>query len=148
MRIPSQNSGSGVDRAGSVFRMYVGGNAIVTWYVAMTDPRSLMYLVASTRDGAILIWALMAVGAIAVLDAVINDFLPDRFHWRVALRQRHYILVAMAFCYIAQLYVEFNSLRSGGLLAYYLWNALTIMLVAFIDAHQRSQDAQQCAICN
>ena len=43
---------TGVDRAGSVFRMYVGGNAIVTWYVAMTDPRSLMQLVASTRDGA------------------------------------------------------------------------------------------------
>ena len=141
-------SHTGVDRAGSVFRMYVGGNAIVTWYVAMTDPRSLMHLVASTRDGAVLIWMLMVVGAAALLDAVVNDFLSDRFHWRIGRRQRHYILAALAFCYIAQLYVEFFNLRSGGLLAYYLWNAATIMFIAFIDAHQRNKDNQCSTVCN
>jgi hypothetical protein len=140
-------SHTGGDRAGSIFRTYMGGNAIVTWYIGMTDPRSLMHLVASTGEGAVVLWLLMLFGAAALLDAVINDFLPERFHWRIALRQRHFILAAMAFCYVAHLYVAVFSLRSTGLLLHYLWSALTIMAVAFIDAHQRSKDAQ-CATCN
>lgn len=134
--------------AGSVFRMYMGGNAIVTWFIAMTDPRSLMHSVAATAEGAALIWLLMMVGAAAILDAVINDLLPQRFRWRVALRQRHFILAAMAFCYVAQLYVAFFNLRSTGLLLYYLWNAGMIMLAAFLDAHQRSKDASCVIVCN
>jgi hypothetical protein len=135
-------------RAGSVFRVYMGGNAIVTWCIAMTDPRSLMHIVASTGEGAVLVWLLMVVGAAALIDAVINDLLPARFHWRVALRQRHFILAAMAFCYVAQLYVAFFSMRSTGLLMYYLWNAVTIMAMAFFDAHQRSKDATCVIVCN
>ena len=139
---------SAASRAGSVFRIYMGGNAIVTWYVAMTDARSLMHLVASTHEGATLVWMLMAFGAAAVIDAVVNDVLPRRWHWRVALRQRHFILAAMAFCYVAQLYVAFFNLRSTGLLLYYLWNAGMIMLAAFLDAHQRSKDATCVIVCN
>lgn len=135
-------------RAGSVFRIYMGGNAIVTWFIAMTDPRSLMYAAASTGEGAVLVWLLMLVGAAAVIDAVVNDLLPRRFHWRVALRQRHFILAAMAFCYVAQLYVAFFNFRSTGLLLYYLWNATMIMLAAFLDAHQRSKDAACVIVCN
>ena len=78
----------GADHAGSIFRVYMGGNAIVTWYVAMTDARSLIHHVAATGEGAALIWMLMLVGAAAVIDAVVNDLLPPRFHWRVALRLR------------------------------------------------------------
>jgi hypothetical protein len=35
----SRTAHTGGDRAGSVFRVYMGGNAIVTWYIAMSDPR-------------------------------------------------------------------------------------------------------------
>lgn len=139
---------NGGDRAGAVFRIYMGGNAIVAWYVAMSDPRSLLHLVASSSEGAVLIWLLLIVGVAALLDAVINDLLPQRFHWRPALRQRHFILAALAFCYVAQLYVAFFKLRSSGLLLYYLWNAGMIMLAAFIDAHQRSKDASCVIVCN
>lgn len=125
---------------GSAFRFYVGGNAVVSWYVAMTDPRALMHLVASTVDGAVLVWAVMPIGVWALFDAIINDVLPERFHWRVALRQRHYILVALAFCYMAQLYIAFYTTRPASLLIYYTWNAAAIMFVAFIDAHQRAKD--------
>ena len=142
LRIPH----TGADRAGSVFRVYMGGSAIVTWYIAMAEPRSLLHMVASTGQGAALIWMLMLVGLAALLDAIINDFMPPRFHWQAALHQRHFILAAMAFCYVAQLYVAFFGVRSTGLLLYYLWNAITIMAIAFVDAHRRSKDAQ-CA-CN
>lgn len=126
--------------AGSAFRLFVGGNAIVSWYTAMTDPRALMHLVAATTEGRALIWVLMLIGAWAMVDAVINDVLPERFHWRVALRQRHFILAGMAFCYMAQLYIAFATSWPASLLIYYTWNAGAIMIVAFIDALQRAKD--------
>lgn len=138
----------GGDRAGAIFRMYMGGNAVVSWYMALYEPRSLMHLVASSIEGTVLIWMAMLVGLAALLDALINDFLPHRCNWRVALRQRHFILTAMAFCYVAQLYVAFLYLRSSGLLIHYLWNVATIMAVAFFDAHQRSKDASCVRFCN
>jgi hypothetical protein len=107
-----------------------------------------MHVVASTSDGAALIWFLMVVGIAVLLDALINDFLPERFRWRIAVRQRHFMLAAMAFCYVAQLYVAYYNFRSTGLLLYYLWNASTIMLIAFIDAHQRSKDASCVIVCS
>ena len=141
-----QNERRSPQRSGSVFRIYVGGNAIVSWYVALTDPRSLMHAVTASDQGAMLIWLLAVLGAAAVLDAVINDLAPRKFHWRVALRQRHFILTAMAFCYLAQLYLAcIYNFRSTGLLMYYLWNAGMIMLAAFLDAHQRSKD-YSCSI--
>lgn len=139
---------TGGNRAGSLFRIYMGGNAIVSWYIAMTDPRSLMSLVTLTGEGAALIWLLMFVGAAALVDGIVNDLLPARFHWRCAVRQRHFILAALAFCYVAQLYVAFFKLRSTGLLMYYLWNAAAIIAVAFFDAHQRSRDAKCVIACN
>lgn len=138
---------TGGDRAGSVFRLYMGGNALVSWFVAMTEPRSMIRLAASSSEGTILSWALMLIGLAVVFDVLINDFLPDRFHWKTALRQRHILLAAMAFCYVAQLYVGFYSLHSPGLLLYYMWNACTIMFISFVDAHQRSKDATCVISC-
>lgn len=138
----------GGERAGSLFRVYMGGNAILSGFMALNEPRSLMYLVASSVEGSVLILMLALVGAAALVDAVINDFLPKRFHWQVAIRQRHFILAAMAFCYVAQLYVAFFYLRSAGLLMHYLWNVFAIMAVAFFDAHQRSKDASCVIVCN
>ena len=144
-RAPERRRSLIVARAGSAFRLYVGGNAIVSWYVAMTDPRALMHLAASSADGAVLVWAVMLIGAWALLDAFINDVLPARFHWRLALAQRHFVLAGMAFCYMAQLYIAYYTSRPASLLVYYIWNAAAIMVVAFIDAHQRAKD-QACKI--
>lgn len=136
-----------LQRSGSIFRIYMGGAACISWYTAIADPSSLMHSVAATVDGASAIWALMILGACAVVDAVVNDILPERWHWRVALRQRHYILVLMAFCYLAQIYTAFQTGRHISLAYSYLWNASMIMLAAFIDAHQRLKDAK-CQIAN
>lgn len=53
----------------------------------------------------------------------------------------------MAFCYVAQLYVAYTHFRSTGLLIYYLWNAVFIVFISFVDAHQRSRDATCVVIC-
>jgi hypothetical protein len=134
-------------RSGSLFRIFMGGAAVISWIIAMTDENALMYSVASTADGASAIWALMILGACLMADAIFNDILPDRWHWRVALRQRHYILMLMAFCYLAQIYTAFELGRHISLAYDYLWRASIIMLAAFYDAHQRLKDAK-CQISN
>lgn len=133
--------------AGSVFRIFMGGAAVISWIVAMTDPNALMHSVASTTDGALAVWALMLLGGCLMVDAIFNDVLSERWHWRVALRQRHYLLVGMAFCYLAQIYTAFELGRHISLTYDYTWRAMWIMFAAFIDAHQRLKDAK-CQIAN
>lgn len=125
----------------------MGSAAIVSWHIAMTDPTALIHSVASTSDGANAIWVLMLLGGCVPVDAIVNDMLPERFHWRVAVRQRHYILVGMAFCNLAQIYTAFEIDRNISLADSYLWNASALMAAAFIDAHQRLKDAK-CQIAN
>lgn len=133
---------------GSLLRAYMGGNACIAWFNATNEPHSLISQAAAIPAGLMFIWLLMVAGVALLVDVVINDILPERFHWRVAVRHRHLILSTMAFCYIAQLYVAFYSLRSTGLLIFCLWNAATLMFIAMVDAHQRSKDATCQAICN
>lgn len=134
-------------RSGSVFRIYIGGAAIVSWFIAMFDPTALMYSVAASADGAYAIWALMLLGGCLLVDAILNDILPERWHWRVAMNQRHYLMVGMAGCYLAQIYTAIELGRHISLTYNYLWNAGMIMFAAFLDAHQRLKDAQ-CQIAN
>lgn len=133
---------------GSAIRAYMGGNAFIAWFNATNEPYSLMGQTATIPAGLMFLWLLMISGMALLVDVIINDILPERFHWRVAVHQRHLILSSMAFCYVAQLYVAFYSLRSTGLLIYYLWNAGTLMYIALVDAHQRSKDATCQVICN
>lgn len=139
---------SSAPRSSSVFRIYMGGNAVVSWYIASSDSTSLIRRAMLTSEGALLVWALALLGMLAIADAVINDLMPRRFHWRVALRQRHFILTVMAFCYLAQLYVAFCNDRTTGLIIYYLWNAAMIVFAAYLDAHQRYKDALCATACN
>lgn len=136
----------GGDRAGSVFRLYMGGSAIVTWFLA-GEPKTMLSLASLAAPGTLLIWCLMFIGMAAMVDAVVNDFMPERFHWKSAVKQRHFILSGMAFCYVAQLYVAFSTVHSTGMLLYYLWNASAIMFISFVDAHQRSKDATCVITC-
>jgi len=127
---------------GSAFRIYMGGNAIVTWYRSIADPESSLYDFAKTYNGAALIWIMGMIGVAALIDAIVNDFMPARFKWKGAVQQRHFIMAGMAFCYAAQLYIALQENRPAGLLIFYIWNASIIMYVTFIDARQRARDAQ------
>ncbi|MDQ2821275.1 MAG: hypothetical protein M3Y65_12915 [Pseudomonadota bacterium] len=127
-------------RDGSMFRIYIGGLAIIALYMSIQVPNSLSNLVAATNDGAMLIWLQAILGGCAIVDAIVNDLLPAQWHWRLALRQRHYIMVGMAFCFLTQIFSAFWQDRLSGLEAYYTWNALMIMVAAFPDAQQRLKD--------
>lgn len=130
-----------------MFRISIGGLGVIALYMSIWVPDSLSYSVASTSDGATLIWAQALLGACAIVDAIVNDLLPKQWHWRLALRQRHFIMVGMAFCFLTQIFSALWQGRLTGLEAYYTWNAITIMVAAFPDAYQRLKDAK-CQTAN
>jgi hypothetical protein len=136
-----------IERAGSLLRVAMGGYSILTWFIAMTDPRAQMYWVATESDGAVALWMLMICGACVLIDAVVNDILPDRYHWRFALHLRHYSLWGMAAGFLAQVYNAYASNNNSGFTYIYLWNAGLILIAAFWDAKQRLKDAK-CQIAN
>lgn len=129
-------------RHGYMFRIYMGGLAIVSWYMSIWVSDSLAYSVASTCDGMVMTWAQAALGAAAIIDAIVNDLMPPQWHWRPALRQRHFIMVGMAFGFLTQIFSAVWQGRPSGLEAYYCLNALMIMIAAFPDAYQRLKDAK------
>lgn len=130
-----------------MFRIYIGGLAVIALYMSIEVPGSLSATVASTSDGAALIWLQAVLGTCAIVDAVVNDLLPEQWHWRLALRQRHYIMVGMAFFFLTQIFSAVWQGRLTGLETYYTFNAVMIMAAAFPDAYQRLKESK-CQTAN
>lgn len=129
------------DYALTLLRMYMGGNAVVTWHNAVTEPHSLIAQATKTNDGLMLVWLLGIVGTVMAIDVIINDVMPNRYIWLRVLKNRHYLFSSLAFCYVAQLFVGVMAHQGAALLIYYVWNASIIMVASFLDAKKRSRDA-------
>jgi len=129
------------DYALTVLRMYMGGNAVLSWYNAMNEPSSMIARTSNTFDGTLLIWALGAVGAAMVIDVIINDLMPQSFKWGRALKYRHYLFAALAASYVAQLFAADMASHSNGLGITWAWHAGMTMIASFVDAKKRSRDA-------
>lgn len=129
------------DYALTVLRMYMGGNAVVAWYSAMSEPSSMIAKTTRTFDGTLLIWVLGIVGAAMVIDVIINDIMPRKYQWKKALKYRHYLFAALAASYVAQLFAADMASHSSGLGVSWAWHAGMTMIASFVDAKKRSRDA-------
>lgn len=129
------------DYALTVLRMYMGGNAVVTWYNAITEPTSLVARTSNTFDGQLLIWILGIIGASMVIDVIINDVMPQKFQWKKALKYRHFLFAALAASYISQLFVSDMASHGNALRVSWVWHAGMTMIASFVDAKKRSRDA-------
>lgn len=137
------------DWALPLLRLYMGGNAVVTWHNATTNPQALLYRTAAGNpDGQTLVWFMGLFGLILIIDLFINDILPEKFHWNGAIKYRHFLILALAFCYIAQLFVGTMGGQVLHLLIYNLWNAGMIMTAAFLDAKSRSRNSLCVVTCS
>jgi hypothetical protein len=114
----------------------------------MNDPHSHLFRVAMTSDGATLLWVMGMFGVAIVLDVFINDWTPERIKigsvtfrlaWRRAFQHRHFLFIALAFCYAAQPYVAERGGYGVSLLIFFYWNSLQNIVIAFLDAKQRTR---------
>lgn len=136
------------DHYPSVCRFILGGTATVSCYYGLLDPYAGLYAVSLYAEGAALLWLMGAIGAVLVLDVLINDWTPDQVHiagrhfklnWRRTFKYRHYLFASLAFCYAAQPFVAERGGHSVSLLLFFYWHACINIAVAFLDAKQRSR---------
>ena len=126
--------------AAVLYRLTMCSLAVSLWLIAEFDSRSLMAQFANHSYGSFLTAATGILGIVGMFDVLINDVMNERFKWRPAYRHRHLILVVLAFCYIAQVYIGATSFKSLGLNLFASWNAVSLLSLAFIDAAQRSKE--------
>lgn len=136
------------DHAMPLLRLYAGGDALVSWYNSFSDPYARLGRIAQTLDGGILLWIMALAGLAIVIDVLINDFTPERLKlgkhsirlaWNKAFQYRHFLFVALSFCYAAQPYVAERGGYAVSLLVYFYWQAAQTIVIAFFDAKQRSR---------
>lgn len=136
------------DHFPALCRFAIGGDAMLTWYNAVSDPRSEVYHLAQASDAATLFGLMAGIGLVLMLDVLFNDATPDYVHvagkrlrvfWQRAFKYRHFCFVSLAFCYAAQPFVAERGGYSVSLLLFFYWNAFLNIAVAFLDAKQRSR---------
>lgn len=133
------------DKGLTLLRVYIGGNAIISWYLAISDPRSLVGINALLSDGMPLVWFQAFIGICILMDLVINDFMPKRVTWKNALKYRHVLFSSLAFSFVGQVFSAAMSHQTAANIVYYVFNASIIMLASIVDAKKRSRDAE-CAM--
>lgn len=124
-----------------LYRLSMCSLGLVLWIIAEIEPRSMTAQFADSRAGGFLIAMTGILGIIGMIDVLINDILPERFTWAYARTHRHFVLVALAFCYIASLYTSLDTVKSAGLSLFYCWNAVSLLSLAFVDAYSRSKES-------
>jgi hypothetical protein len=145
------------DHFPALCRLAIGGDAIVSWYNAVHDPHSHLFQIARSADGNTLMWIMGLIGAMVVIDVLINDWTPDfirigrkslRLHWQRAFKYRHFLFASLAFCYAAQPFVAVMTGNNVSLLLFFYWNSFLNIAVAFLDAKQRARSIGWQRACN
>lgn len=116
-------------------RLYLAVSVIYTQVAAMTAPATLLYqaLAKSVPFGVLGVWVLVAVASVAVLDVVVNDWMPDRFELPTAYAQRHLVYMGLAMGLASISFVLTKSNGWGVLQWRYLLDAAAAVAIAFND---------------
>ena len=124
---------------------------MITWYLGFFESRSLNFLIAASREGSFVLWAILVCGVLTVVDICLNDYrtaFQKRPLFKWARTYRHFCLTAMAFCFAALVLIAAQKIDSLGLALWCLWNALAVTAFSLVDAYQRNKDATCSLICN
>lgn len=124
-----------------ITRMYVAASVLASVAVIWWEPHTLTHRLIS-QSGAAGWWlvALLAVVAGAgIVDVIVNDILPDRFHLLCIKQRRHLLYIGLAMGEASLCFVF--AMGEGGwwraLLLPFLLDAAVAALVAFLDLFQR-----------
>lgn len=132
---------------GVLFRLSMCALAIVLWITSEVEPRTVIAQFSNATNGGAMLTVLLGVlGMVGAADILVNDVLDDRFTWRLAKRNRHFILIALAFCYTASMFVSLSTLKSPGLTIFYGWAVFSLISLAFVDAYQRKRKSSHDAV--
>ena len=123
------------------YRVFIYGFGIILGYLGVTDTQSLMFAAGQQDGGFYLICFEVLVSLAGILDLVANRGGNARI--KLLEQHRHFILLLLAFCFFAMLFVAYGSIRSGGVGLFYFWPGVITMAVALSDARKRGRE--QCS---
>lgn len=124
-------------------RISVSGSVLVTCAIAATNPWGANRMSFETdglfasSGGAISIVLMASLAVLALLDVIINDILPVRFHFKFPIRIRHLVFCMLAASQLGLIYNNVINDRYDALLLKYAWDALISIVVVFADFSAR-----------
>ena len=121
------------------YRLFIYGFGLCVGYLGITDHHSLMYAAGQERDGMALIYIIIAASVVGLIEMALNT--ERRTRAACLKNHRHFILLALAFCFLGQLFVAYDSIRSGGVTIFYTWPGIVTMWAAISDARKRGRES-------
>lgn len=120
-------------------RLLVAVNALVACALLLLAPDSSLAkaIRATGVFGDIALVALIFVGALALVDTVINDLLPARYVLECALRYRHTVYLLISLWCLSMIFVIVKTQGTTETLAYYGLVAMAAFTVAVMDIRDR-----------
>lgn len=116
---------------GRLFLFFLSGNSALLAYV----PESVLgFLYKDTPQVAVIV---LCVAVLGVLDTIVNDLMPDRFHFRFGCSVRHIALMLCAAYFALCTYLTVMSTLSWPVIFYFVAPAITIAVHTFFDLRRR-----------
>ena len=79
----------------------------------------------------------MIAALIGFIDAIVNDVMPERFHFRAALTVRHFVLMTCAAFFSIGAWLASHFALAGNTVPYFVVCCLFICQLAFFDIRRR-----------
>ena len=129
---------------GSILRAFFALLALHTWFCGMFDPKTMHFMVTKEAHGLGLavVTAFGALGFLALLDAIVNDFM-DQDHAMPSLMEcRHLLFMGIAILNASEMFVALKYVQSWGLTLYCLLVCTFVTVIAFRDIKIRFSGTQ------
>lgn len=126
-------------------RLYMGLDIMATCFVAWLSPASLnrsAFVDLSGISGWVSLALLAGLATTALLDTVINDLMPERFHMHWARQRRWTIYIAIALLMAAFIYVNVHNPVLTALLFRYVLDVAMGVTLALFDLMERAEDVR------
>lgn len=124
-------------------RIAVAGSVMVTCVIAATNPFGANRFSFENANhmgmggGQIGIVLTFILASLAILDAFINDMLPDKYHFTFPLKIRHLIFFMLAASQMGLIYNNVIANNYDALLIKYAWDGFVSVVVVFADFSAR-----------
>lgn len=124
-------------------RIYLSLDVLTTVFITLFSAFSLNRIAFTSLSGDfgfVGVGLLAVFGVLGLLDAIINDVLPDRYHIHWARHNRWWIFMGMALVFVTFIYVNATNHLLTALLVRYLLSASGAICLAAFDLMERGEE--------
>ena len=123
-------------------RLYLACLVLSVTLVICFEPRTLFYRIVKDSDDAgwWCVLGLACIAGLSIVDTIVNDLMPERFHLRWAKNYRHLIYMALGMGMLSLAYIIAKAEGASYLLIAPCIHAAVAVCIAFFDVFARHRD--------